>query len=81
MYQTTRQGNGHLVQFVRMEKERISKYIHDIRTPLATMSGYAQLLKTKCVQGTNEYKWIEELYKESLVAQSLLQEFSDENQK
>jgi signal transduction histidine kinase len=42
----------------------LSMAAHEFRTPITTISGYAQLLRNKIKAETSEKRWVEEIYKE-----------------
>lgn len=52
---------------------------HEFRTPITTISGYAQLLKTKTKHDELEQKWVEEIYRESFRLNHLIKELLEVN--
>lgn len=58
----------------------ISMAAHELRTPLTSVNGYIQLLRSKQTNSdTPEFRWIEQLYGESLRMTSLVNELLEIN--
>lgn len=57
----------------------LSMAAHEFRTPITTISGYAQLLRNKVKQDSTEKRWIEEIYKETHRLTRLVNELLEVN--
>lgn len=57
----------------------LSMAAHEFRTPITTIGGYAQMLRSKMKQGSSEKVWIEEIYKETQRLARLVNELLEVN--
>lgn len=57
----------------------LSMAAHEFRTPITTISGYAQLLREKITQDDSEKNWVEEIYRETQRLTRLIKELLEVN--
>jgi signal transduction histidine kinase len=57
----------------------LSMAAHEFRTPITTISGYAQLLKSKMKQESSEKRWVEEIFRETQRLTRLVNELLEIN--
>lgn len=57
----------------------LSMAAHEFRTPIATISGYAQLLRKKIEQNSSEKTWVGEIYRETHRLTRLIKELLETN--
>ncbi len=57
----------------------LSMAAHEFRTPITTISGYAQLLKKKIKKDSKEKSWVDEIYRETHRLTRLIKELLEVN--
>ncbi|MBI2337734.1 GAF domain-containing sensor histidine kinase [Candidatus Daviesbacteria bacterium] len=57
----------------------LSMAAHEFRTPITTISGYAQLLRNKIGEDRLEKRWVEDIYRETLRLTRLIEELLEVN--
>ncbi len=76
-------SGGSIIMFVdstqqrfaeRMRREFSANVSHELKTPLQTISGYAELLKNNMVQDGDKPRFIEKIYDESIRMSLLIQD-------
>ncbi len=80
---STIESGGSIIMFVdstqqhyaeRMRREFSANVSHELKTPLQTISGYAELLKNNMVQEEDKSRFIEKIYDESIRMGFLIQD-------